>query len=86
MHPECTMRAARRQEELSAFARREGTSIVANARLLATGVDVPAVDMVVFADPKQSQIEIRQVMARAARRYAARNPQYRILIKTYQVL
>ena len=36
-------------------------SILANAKLLATGMDVPAVDLVVFADPKQSHVEILQV-------------------------
>jgi len=40
-----------------------------NARCLTEGVDVPAIDCVAFADPKQSRIDIVQAAGRALRRY-----------------
>jgi predicted helicase len=39
-----------------------------NARCLTEGVDVPAIDCVMFADPKQSRIEIVQAAGRALRK------------------
>ena len=58
------MSAGRRYDVLSPV---DEPTLITNARVLTTGVDVPAVDMVVFADPKQSHIDILQAMARAAR-------------------
>ena len=58
------MSAGRRYDVLSPV---DAPTLITNARVLTTGVDVPAVDMVVFADPKQSHIDILQAMARAAR-------------------
>ena len=45
-----------------------GTTIIANARVLAEGVDVPALDAVMFADPKDSVIDTVQAVGRALRR------------------
>jgi predicted helicase len=42
-------------------------SLVTNARCLTEGVDVPAIDAVLFADPKQSKIDIVQAAGRALR-------------------
>lgn len=42
-------------------------SVIANARCLTEGVDIPAVDAVVFSDPKQSVIDIVQAAGRAMR-------------------
>ena len=41
--------------------------LVTNARILTQGVNVPAVDLVVFSDPQRSPTLIVQAMARAAR-------------------
>jgi predicted helicase len=41
----------------------------ANARGLTEGVDVPLIDCVLFADPKQSTIDIVQAVGRALRTY-----------------
>ena len=60
------MPAAIRQKELNLF-RGARPSILANSKLLGTGVDVPEVDMVVIADPKQSHVEILQIAGRASR-------------------
>jgi predicted helicase len=42
-------------------------SLITNARCLTEGVDVPAIDAVLFADPKQSKIDIVQAAGRALR-------------------
>ena len=42
-------------------------SIISNARCLTEGVDIPIVDAVIFADPKQSLIDIVQAAGRAMR-------------------
>ena len=41
-----------------------------NARCLTEGVDVPAIDCVLFADPKHSTVDIVQATGRALRRFA----------------
>jgi superfamily II DNA or RNA helicase len=41
--------------------------VVASARVLSEGVDVPAVDTVVFADPRTSSVDIVQAIGRAMR-------------------
>ncbi|MEY9932608.1 superfamily II DNA or RNA helicase [Catenulispora sp. GP43] len=42
--------------------------VVANAKVLAEGIDVPAVDGVVFADPRGSTVDAIQAVGRALRR------------------
>jgi superfamily II DNA or RNA helicase len=44
-------------------------ALMTNARCLTEGVDIPAIDCVTFADPKQSQIDIVQAAGRALRKY-----------------
>jgi superfamily II DNA or RNA helicase len=46
--------------------------LLANARCLAEGVDVPALDGIAFIDPKESQTEIIQAVGRAIRKSAAK--------------
>ncbi|ASY37017.1 MULTISPECIES: DEAD/DEAH box helicase [unclassified Streptomyces] len=46
----------------------EGWAVVANCRCLSEGVDVPAVDAVLFAHPKKSAVDISQAVGRALRR------------------
>src|SRR5262245_28415912 len=50
-----------------------------NARCLTEGVDVPAIDCVLFADPKQSRIDIVQAAGRALRRYEGKTYGYIML-------
>lgn len=45
----------------------QAPSLVANARCLTEGVDIPAVDAVFFADPKSSTIDVVQACGRAMR-------------------
>jgi predicted helicase len=54
-------------------------TLITNARCLTEGVDVPAVDCVVFADPKQSRIDIVQAAGRALRRYPGKDYGYILL-------
>jgi len=47
--------------------------LITNARCLTEGVDVPAVDMVAFVDPRKSKIDIAQAAGRAMRQSKATN-------------
>ena len=44
-----------------------GWAVIANARCLGEGVDIPAIDSVLFAAPKESVIDIVQAVGRALR-------------------
>lgn len=44
-------------------------AVITNARCLTEGVDVPAIDLVYFCDPKSSKIDIVQSTGRALRTY-----------------
>ena len=55
-----------RQAEINRFIANT-PSVISNARCLTEGVDIPAVDAVVFADPKQSVVDIVQAAGRAMR-------------------
>ncbi len=55
-----------RERELRAFAQ-SPRALITNARCLTEGVDVPSIDCVLFADPKQSTIDIVQAAGRALR-------------------
>jgi superfamily II DNA or RNA helicase len=46
----------------------EGKMLVSNARCLTEGVDLPAVDAVVFNNPRRSKVDIVQAMGRAMRK------------------
>jgi hypothetical protein len=46
----------------------EPKAILTNARCLTEGVNIPAVDMVAFVDPRQSRIDIAQAIGRAMRK------------------
>jgi len=73
IHVDSTQSNATRQAALDLLAEPpdDGWTVLSNARCLAEGVDVPAVDAVVFTAPKRSQIDIVQAVGRALRR----NPQ-----------
>lgn len=57
-----------RNAELARFLEGDHT-LVTNARCLTEGVDIPAVDAVIFADPKQSVVDIVQASGRAMRKH-----------------
>ncbi len=51
-------------------------ALMTNARCLTEGVDVPAIDCVMFADPKQSRVDIVQALGRALRRHEGKEHGY----------
>ena len=53
--------------------------IVTNARCLTEGIDVPALDAVIFLEPKQSQIDVIQAVGRVMRRSPHKKVGYVIL-------
>ncbi len=55
-----------RNRTLETFSQSEN-SLITNARCLTEGVDVPNIDCVLFADPRQSTIDIVQAVGRALR-------------------
>lgn len=56
-----------RKDTISKF-RKAPRSLITNAKCLTEGVDVPAVDMVAFVDPRHSKIDIAQAVGRAMRK------------------
>ena len=52
-------------------------SLITNARCLTEGVDIPQVDAVLFADPKQSKVDIVQAVGRAMRNYENKQTGYK---------
>ena len=54
-------------------------SVIANARCLTEGIDIPAVDAVVFSDPKQSVIDIVQAAGRAMRTHEKKELGYIVI-------
>jgi predicted helicase len=58
---------------------KEQLALMSNARCLTEGVDVPAIDCVLFADPKQSIIDIVQASGRALRPYIGKDCGYIML-------
>ena len=59
--------ASERDDTITGF-RDAAKGLIANARCLTEGVDVPAVDMVAFIDPRKSRVDIAQAVGRAMRK------------------
>jgi superfamily II DNA or RNA helicase len=55
-----------RSSNINKFAK-SNKALITNARCLTEGVDVPGIDAVLFADPKQSTVDIVQAVGRALR-------------------
>ena len=66
-HVNGSQNSGERSEFISAFANSE-KSVITNARCLTEGVNIPAVDMVAFIDPRQSKVDITQAVGRAMRK------------------
>lgn len=67
-----------RAAEIERFLENE-PSLITNARCLTEGVDIPAVDAVLFSDPKQSTIDIVQAAGRAMRLHSGKEFGYIII-------
>jgi predicted helicase len=66
-HVNGEQRSSERKQIIRAF-RDADRALITNARCLTEGIDVPAVDMVAFADPRHSKIDIAQATGRAMRK------------------
>jgi superfamily II DNA or RNA helicase len=64
-HVSGAMATSQRASQMREFA--EGKGLMTNARCLTEGVDLPAIDCVVFTDPKRSKLDIVQAAGRALR-------------------
>jgi hypothetical protein len=60
-------KSSERKQLIRSF-RNAAKALVTNARCLTEGIDVPAVDMVAFIDPRHSRIDIAQATGRAMRK------------------
>ena len=67
LHISSKKSAGERAKLLRGFAQHD-RALITNARCLTEGVDIPAIDCVLFADPKQSVVDIVQAAGRALRR------------------
>ena len=64
-HVSGDMPTNKRSSQMREFAESKG--LMTNARCLTEGVDLPAIDCVVFTDPKKSKVDIVQAAGRALR-------------------
>lgn len=81
-HVDGGMSTEERSKIIAAFKKAE-RAVLTNARCLTEGVDVPAVDMVVFAHAKRSTIDIVQAAGRAMRNSPGKEKGY-IFIPVWQ--
>jgi predicted helicase len=75
LHISSKRTAGQRSELLRVFVGHK-RALMTNARCLTEGVDIPAIDCVMFADPKQSRVDIVQAAGRALRRYEGKERGY----------
>jgi superfamily II DNA or RNA helicase len=75
LHISSKKTAGQRSDLLREFVHHK-RALMTNARCLTEGVDVPAIDCVMFADPKQSRIDIVQAAGRALRQYRGKERGY----------
>ncbi len=66
-HVNGSQNSAVRSDIIRAFSQAP-KALLTNARCLTEGVNIPAVDMVAFIDPRQSRIDIAQAVGRAMRK------------------
>lgn len=85
-HVDGTTRAVARSEALSALERQSrGTTgpprcrVISNAQLFTEGVDVPALDAVVFLEPRRSPVQVTQAVGRAMRKAEGKNFGYVVI-------
>jgi hypothetical protein len=58
-------------------------AVLSNARVLGEGIDVPAIDAVVFADPKNSPVETVQAVGRALRQNPGAGKKATLVVPVY---
>ncbi|WP_324606094.1 helicase-related protein, partial [Streptomyces sp. NRRL WC-3725] len=57
--------------------------MLSNARVLGEGIDVPAIDAVVFADPKNSPVDTVQAVGRALRQEPGAGKKATLVVPVY---
>ena len=78
-HVDGSMSAAKRHKIIKAF-ETYPNAVISNARCLTEGVDVPIIDAVYFASPKNSIIDIIQAVGRALRKSEEKENEYSYII------
>ncbi|MFE9121346.1 Helicase associated domain protein [Streptomyces sp. NPDC007172] len=85
-----TQDPAYRHELLGRFDGRPGAflapalrTLIANARLLGEGVNIPSIDCVVFADPKESIVDTVQAVGRALRQKPGEGKKATLIVPVY---
>lgn len=58
-------------------------AVLSNARVLGEGIDVPAIDAVVFADPKNSPVDTVQAVGRALRQTPGAGKRATLIVPVY---
>ena len=66
-HVNGSQKSSERKQLIRSFRDAE-KAVITNARCLTEGIDVPAVDMVAFIDPRHSKVDIAQATGRAMRK------------------
>ena len=77
-HVSGTQNVTERKSKMNKFEKRE-KALITNARCLTEGVDIPAIDLVYFSDPKKSKVDIVQATGRALRKKAGKKFGYVIV-------
>ncbi|MEV6948233.1 Helicase associated domain protein [Streptomyces sp. NPDC051172] len=78
-----TQRIDERRSRLSDFQNADGCSVLSNVRVLAEGIDIPAIDSVVFAAPRNSVVDAIQAIGRALRLVPGRGKKATLVLPVY---
>ncbi|MGW8569775.1 Helicase associated domain protein [Streptomyces niveus] len=69
--------------EFAAHTHPDQPAVLANARVLGEGIDVPSIDAVVFADPKNSPVDTVQAVGRALRQHPGAGKKATLIVPVY---
>ncbi|MGW0702273.1 Helicase associated domain protein [Streptomyces sp. NPDC002867] len=69
--------------DFAAHTHPEQPAVLANARVLGEGIDVPSIDAVVFADPKNSPVDTVQAVGRALRQPPGAGKKATLIVPVY---
>lgn len=78
-----TQRIDERRRHLSAFQDTDGCAVLSNVRVLSEGIDIPAIDSVVFAAPRSSIVDTIQAIGRALRLVPGRGKKATLVLPVY---
>ncbi|MEU0786822.1 Helicase associated domain protein [Streptomyces sp. NPDC006173] len=78
-----TQRTDERHSQLANFQSADGCAVLSNVRVLAEGIDIPAIDSVVFAAPRNSIVDTIQAIGRALRLVPGRGKKATLVLPVY---